>query len=175
MLNVQLNFIDEFLHDPWHDIKEIEQVLQCAAIAAFEKADTRAFLKYCKSCNVENELEVVLVLTGDSHVKELNHEFRGQNKTTNVLSFPWDEEEVMSGFPLDICHLGDVILALETITLEAGQQNKPLKHHITHLVVHGVLHLCGYDHIEEDEAGKMEQLEIEILEKLQIPSPYRDL
>ena len=170
MIDVHLHYLE----DAWRNINAVEALMTKAAKAAFERADKQPFLDYCKSCSALENMEVVLVLSDDQHVQELNHDFRGKDKTTNVLSFPFDEDDPMRGLPLDICQLGDVILALETITLEAKQQNKPLDHHIAHLVVHGVLHLCGYDHIDEKEAEMMEGIESEILATLQIPSPYTD-
>jgi len=105
---------------------------------------------------------VCLVLADDALQRRLNHEFRGRDKSTNVLSF--------DGAP---AALGDVVLALETIAAEAEAQGKPLAHHVAHLVVHGVLHLLGYDHETQGQARSMERLEIEILAGLGIGDPYR--
>jgi probable rRNA maturation factor len=105
---------------------------------------------------------VCLVLADDALQRRLNHEFRGRDKSTNVLSF--------DGAPVA---LGDVVLALETIAAEAEAQGKPLADHVSHLVVHGVLHLLGYDHETQGQARSMERLEIEILAGLGIGDPYR--
>jgi probable rRNA maturation factor len=105
---------------------------------------------------------VCLVLADDALQRRLNHEFRGRDKSTNVLSF--------DGAP---AALGDVVLALETIAAEAEAQGKPLADHVAHLVVHGVLHLLGYDHETQGQARSMERLEIEILAGLGIGDPYR--
>ena len=105
---------------------------------------------------------VCLVLADDALQRRLNHEFRGRDKSTNVLSF--------NGAP---AALGDVVLALETIAAEAEAQGKPLADHVAHLVVHGVLHLLGYDHETLGQARSMERLEIEILAGLGIGDPYR--
>ena len=104
---------------------------------------------------------VCLVLADDALQRRLNHEFRGRDKSTNVLSF--------DGAP---AALGDVVLALETIAAEAEAQGKPLADHVVHLVVHGVLHLLGYDHETQGQARSMERLEIEILAGLGIGDPY---
>ena len=104
---------------------------------------------------------VCLVLADDALQRRLNREYRGRDKPTNVLSF--------DGAP---AALGDVVLALETIAAEAEAQGKPLADHVAHLVVHGVLHLLGYDHETQGQARSMERLEIEILAGLGIGDPY---
>ena len=127
------------------------------------------------SDRVGSDSEVSVVLTGDSESRKLNGEHRGIHEATNVLSFPIGDLEVngsvavLEGRPLI---LGDVVVAYETSVLEAEKKGKPLADHLAHLLVHGVLHLCGYDHTENGEAGTMEDLEICILRKLGIPDPY---
>jgi len=108
---------------------------------------------------------VAVALSSDANVQSLNGQFRGKSKPTNVLSFPAGEG-ALDGF------LGDVILASETVRREAGEQGVPLSHHVQHLVVHGTLHLLGYDHISAADAERMEALEISILSKLGIANPY---
>ena len=116
-------------------------------------------------------LEVSLLLTHDSQVQELNQEYRGQDKPTNVLSFAALDAD--SPIPPDgPILLGDVIIARETCLREAVDEDKKLADHLTHLVVHGVLHLLGYDHIEDDEAEEMESLERSVLAGLGVPDPY---
>lgn len=107
---------------------------------------------------------VTLLLTDDAAVRELNARFRDKDSPTNVLSFPAP--------PNPEKHLGDVALAFGVCAREAGEQGKPLGHHLQHLVVHGVLHLLGYDHMSEDEAEAMEGLERVILAGLGVPDPY---
>jgi probable rRNA maturation factor len=106
--------------------------------------------------------ELCLVLADDALQRKLNHDFRGRDKPTNVLSF--------EGAPVS---LGDVVLALETIAGEAETQGKSLADHVAHLVVHGVLHLMGFDHQTGGQARRMERLETEILAGLGIADPYR--
>lgn len=115
-----------------------------------------------KTAKAKKKGQIALVLADDAAIQSLNHDFRGKNKPTNVLSFPSDAPD----------ELGDVILAYETIAKEAQEQEKPLKHHITHLIVHGTLHLLGFDHENDQEARVMELLEIQILSKLAIENPY---
>jgi len=113
--------------------------------------------------------EVSVVLTDDSEQRELNRQWRGIDKSTNVLSFPQLEPFA----PVEGL-VGDIILARETLEREAGEMGIGFNDHFTHLVVHGFLHLLGYDHIEDDEAEEMEGLETEILATLGIADPYAD-
>jgi probable rRNA maturation factor len=119
-------------------------------------------------------LELSITLADAAEQQRLNADYRGQNKPTNVLAFPaWDAKTpVPSGAPL---LLGDVVLAFETVAREAADQEKPLGHHLGHLVVHGVLHLLGFDHLTAIEAVTMESLETSILAKLGVPDPYREV
>ena len=114
--------------------------------------------------------EAAVILTNDMAVRTLNRDFRNIDKTTNVLSFP-----VPTTVPnvADVQHIGDVILASETILREAAYRRLDPRHHLTHLIVHGILHLLGYDHENNSDADKMEQLEIRILSDLGICNPYR--
>lgn len=113
--------------------------------------------------------ELSLLFTDDAHIQTLNAQWRGKDKPTNVLSFPAFEIEADDALPP---MLGDIVLARETIVDEAALENKPLEHHLTHLIVHGLLHLLGFDHETEDEAEEMEALERVVLAKLAIPDPY---
>ncbi len=107
--------------------------------------------------------ELTIVLTDDKHLQYLNHDFRGKDVPTNVLSFP-------SGEPIA---LGDIALSLDTLVREAETQGKTMQDHLTHLVVHSLLHLLGHDHMEDAEANAMEKREIKILQKLGIKNPYQ--
>jgi probable rRNA maturation factor len=113
---------------------------------------------------LKNPIELSVVLTTDAAVQKLNKSYRGKDKPTNVLSFP-------AG---DAVLLGDVILAYGTIAREARAQAKSFQNHVSHLVVHGVLHLLGYDHERTADAEKMEKYEIKILAGLGIPDPYAE-
>jgi probable rRNA maturation factor len=113
--------------------------------------------------------ELGVVFTDDAHVRALNAGWRGKDKATNVLSFPAFPETKTGPLPP---LLGDVVLAAETVAGEAALEGKPLENHISHLVVHGLLHLLGYDHEGDAEAEEMEALERRILARLAIPDPY---
>jgi probable rRNA maturation factor len=108
--------------------------------------------------------EVSLLLTDDAAVQVLNRDWRGMDKPTNVLSFP-----APPGAP---ALLGDVALAFETVAREAAEQGKSIENHTRHLLVHGVLHLVGYDHAQDGEAERMEGRERQILAGLGVPDPY---
>jgi probable rRNA maturation factor len=107
--------------------------------------------------------QFTILLTDDAKLKALNAQFRGKDKPTNVLSFPASGEEP---------YLGDIAIAFGVTAREAKDGGKPFAAHATHLVVHGVLHLLGYDHERDREAREMEALEIRILAELGIASPY---
>jgi probable rRNA maturation factor len=123
-------------------------------------------LKQSKA-KVTGVAELSIVLTDDAEQQELNKEWRGIDKPTNVLSFPQIEP-----FGPVVGILGDIVLARETLEREAEELQKPFEEHFSHLVVHGFLHILGYDHTDEDEALQMEGLETQILKTLGIPDPY---
>lgn len=138
--------------EDWTDaIDDVEAVVEQAAVAAL-------------GSQVGG---VVILLTDDETVRDLNDRFRGKDKPTNVLSFPAAE---MPG--VDPQPLGDIVLAYGVCAAEAGEQSKTLRSHLTHLVVHGVLHLLGRDHEEDAEAGAMEGEERTILASLGVSDPY---
>ena len=107
--------------------------------------------------------ELSLAFVNDSDIQQLNRDYRHKDKPTNVLSFPDDGPA-----PL----LGDIVLAFETVTREAVEKSVSLAHHVTHLIIHGFLHLQGYDHETDDAAADMEALEIAALAALNIDNPY---
>jgi probable rRNA maturation factor len=116
----------------------------------------------------------------DTRIKELNADFREKDKATNVLSWPAEERGGDAGCVPDLpeadvfgtIELGDIAISYETCAAEAATAAKPIAHHVTHLMVHGILHLLGYDHINDADAVIMERLETELLETLGIPDPY---
>ncbi len=127
--------------------------------------------------------EIAVLACDDARIAVLNADFRGKPQPTNVLSWPEedlapeaagaDPEAPPPGDADDPPHLGDIAIAWETCQREAADQGKPFAAHVTHLVVHGVLHLLGYDHIRDKDATVMEAHERAILGKLGLPDPYR--
>ncbi len=113
--------------------------------------------------------EIALVLTDDAEIRALNARWRGQDKPTNVLSFPLDAEDAAAGGTVA---LGDVVLAFETVAAEAQQRGLGIEAHAAHLAVHGVLHLLGYDHASDADATAMEALESRVLTGLGLADPY---
>ena len=111
--------------------------------------------------------ELAIVLTDDSAIRSLNRNWRGKDESTNVLSFPARR----NGQPIPQ-HLGDIVIAYQTTDREAKAEHKLFRHHLAHLVVHGFLHLIGYDHEADDEAQMMESLEISVLARMHVPNPY---
>ena len=117
-------------------------------------------------------LEVSVVFTDDAEQRGLNRDYRHKDSATNVLSFPNMDDEPGPG-PADLPRLlGDVVLARETVAREAAEQGKTLADHTAHLLVHGVLHLAGFDHQDDEEAAEMEALERRVLGELGIADPY---
>jgi len=118
---------------------------------------------------LQPEAEICVHLSDDAHVRGLNARWRGLDKPTNVLSFPAASPSGLAKAQL----LGDVVLAFETVAREAADDGKPLADHYRHLVVHGFLHLLGYDHEREADAERMEAMETRILARLGVADPYR--
>lgn len=137
------------------------------------KACTLALDKAGISAHTE-AIEVSILLSDDVFIQKLNHRYRQKDAPTNVLSFPQNDLEAgnYSDIDGDSMMLGDVVLSLDTLIREAEEQDKPLQDHATHLLVHGLLHLIGHDHIDPTQATEMEALEKEILEMLGVPDPY---
>ena len=117
----------------------------------------------------QEEAEVTVRLVDEAESNQLNLTYRGKDKPTNVLSFPF---ECPPGVELPL--LGDLIICRQVVEREASEQNKPLLAHWAHMVVHGSLHLLGYDHIDDEEAEEMEALEVEFMQALGYDNPYQD-
>ncbi|ANT49799.1 rRNA maturation RNase YbeY [Mesorhizobium amorphae] len=141
----------------WPDEAALTRLVDRAVSAAF--AETGA----------AGRSELSIVFSDDAHIRTLNDGWRGKDKPTNVLSFP--AFPFPKGGPLPPM-LGDIVLAAETVAKEAGLEDKPLENHITHLIIHGLLHLLGYDHETDAEAEEMEAIERSALARLAIPDPY---
>lgn len=144
-------------HDAWTSLDDIDSLARRAVDAAVAEAGASA-----------NDSEVCLVLCDDAFMQSLNRTWRAKDKPTNVLSFPADSSAQGA-------MLGDIVVAYQTMSREAAEEGKAIEDHLAHLVVHGMLHLLGYDHETETEAATMEDLEVRSLRRLGIRSPYEDV
>jgi probable rRNA maturation factor len=169
--------VDIIVDSPlWKAQRGIKAVLQRAIAEAASMAATR-------------EGELAIVLTDDSAIRALNRDWRGKDQATNVLSFPVNAPSrsltrkrgrVRVGVAARLASepagrvrlLGDIVIAYETMAREALAEQRPFRHHLAHLAVHGFLHLVGHDHEAEAEAEAMEALEIAVLSRLEMPNPY---
>lgn len=147
----------------WQSEPDAEAVIHRAIEAAAEFTDADV-----------GDAELAVMLTDDAGIRTLNGNWRGIDKPTNVLSFPALQPTVTGGADDAPRMLGDIAIAYETTRKEADDEHKPFDHHLSHLAVHGFLHLIGYDHENDDDAEAMECLEREILAQLGIPDPYAD-
>ena len=149
-----MNLDIEIEHEGWQAIAGLEELARRAAAAVL----------------VDDARAVTLLFSDDSEIRVLNREWRGQDKPTNVLSFPSAADMALPAG--EAPPLGDIILAYETVAREAAEQNKTFADHTALLIVHGILHLLGYDHMEDTEAEEMEARERTILATLGITDPY---
>lgn len=152
--------------DAWsRHVPAIRDHVRKAAITALATVDAQE----------SRSVEVSVMLTDDAALRRLNKTYRQIDKATNVLSFPAGDTGPAgtSALPSDLpCLLGDVVLAVETVAAEAARDGKKFADHTAHLIVHGILHLLGYDHEGDDEAALMERLEVRILSRLGVADPY---
>lgn len=127
---------------------------------------------------IPEDWEICLMACGDARIAELNYEFREKPTPTNVLSWPSEERgvEIDGDPPISPQgpdpELGDIAISFDTCVREAEEANKPIEDHVIHLLVHGTLHLLGFDHIRDKDAALMEGIEVEILGKLGVDNPY---
>ena len=163
MLEIALEADEE-----WDSSRAWDELARNAAEAAVAES---AFPQLAQS---RRDIEISIRLTGDAEVRALNAKWRGKDKPTNVLSFP-----MVDGGELRCINiagpellLGDIILARGVCETEAADKGLSIEQHATHLIVHGTLHLLGYDHQEEDEAADMEAREVRALQRLGLPDPY---
>ncbi len=147
-------------YEGWKNVEDLNALTLLAVSAAFEVTGGPP----------EEPVTISLLFADDAKIRTLNADWRDKDKPTNVLSFPAAHPPGLPGPQL----LGDIVLAYETCAREAEEEGKTLVDHITHLIVHGTLHLLGYDHIDEAEAEEMEALEREALATLEIDDPYQD-
>jgi len=146
-------------HGDWSAFAPLEQTVW-AACSAVERSGVVEF----------GGIEACVAFTSDAEMSTLNRIYRGQDKPTNVLSFPAPAPVSSAG---SVRPLGDIVLAAETVTREAAELGIPPRHHLLHLVIHGLLHLLGYDHEDDADAEAMEALETALLAGLGVPDPYQ--
>jgi probable rRNA maturation factor len=158
------------LNEGWADVTDWQRLGETAARAAIAQTPHAAFVTGLVA------VEIAIRLTSDEAVRILNRDYRGKDKATNVLSFPMlsaDALDDIDAAPGEIL-LGDIVLARGVCAAEAEARGISLSAHATHLIVHGVLHLLGFDHIEDDEATTMEAIERVVLRDLGLHDPYED-
>jgi len=153
-----MNSLDiNIINDDEHPIISEEKLLECFTLVSeyLEIVDT--------SVNVN--------IVSNNEIQEVNNQYRNKNKPTNIISFPFEKPE---GLPDDIMNdfLGDIIIAPDVLKSEALEQDKSLENHWCHIFIHGLLHLAGYDHQTDEDAKIMENIEINILNKMNIQNPY---
>ena len=153
----------------------VEVSVECELWAALPNAENLAAQAIDKARKVtkiklHKDAEVSVLLVDDARIRSLNAQWRSIDKATNVLSFPASAPGKLASNPL----LGDIVMAFETMQREARAEGKSLANHFSHLVVHGFLHLIGYDHENEGDAETMEALEIKVLAGLKIANPYSE-
>jgi probable rRNA maturation factor len=163
MLEIALEADEE-----WDSSRSWEQLAREAAEAAIAESG------FPQLVTSERPVEISVRLSGDEEVRALNAEWRGKDKPTNVLSFPMlgDQELFDTNIVGLELLLGDIILARGVCEMEAAEKGVSVEEHATHLLVHGTLHLLGYDHQEDAEAADMEAREVRALERLGIANPY---
>jgi len=156
--------------EEWDSSSSWERLARDAALAAIAES---AFPQLA-AC--ERPVEISVRLTGDEEVRKLNSRWRSRDKTTNVLSFPLVEQHDLQQANVSGPEilLGDIVLARGVCATEAAEKNVPFEDHATHLLVHGTLHLLGYDHHKDEEAADMEAREVRALARLGISDPYED-
>ncbi|MDP4529850.1 rRNA maturation RNase YbeY [Alkalimonas delamerensis] len=143
---------------------DLQQATDAAELPTESQFQTWASLALA---DYRDQAELTIRLVDSEESRQLNHQYRGKNKATNVLSFPF---QCPPGLELPL--LGDLVICAEVVATEAKAQGKTAEAHWAHMVIHGCLHLLGFDHIKEDEAEQMEQLEIDLLAKLGFNNPY---
>jgi probable rRNA maturation factor len=158
-------------------ILDLQLASDCADIPT--QQDIQLWLDALLSYQQIADKEITVRIVDDEEIQQLNQQYRGNDKPTNVLSFPFEMPELNLPDGLQINDtisnfLGDIVICAQVVTRESKQQNKRLSHHWAHMLVHGTLHLLGYDHIEEQDAEEMEGIEIAILQKLAIDDPYQN-
>lgn len=148
------------------------QIIVQRAVSNISIPSTPLFKRWAKGALEEKipNAELTIRVVDEDEMRSLNSTYRKKDKTTNVLSFPFDTPEDVD---VDLPLLGDIVICAQVIIDEAKEQHKTVDAHWAHMIVHGVLHLLGYDHEKDDEAEMMEAEEIKILKKLGFDNPYQ--
>ena len=171
MIKIDISIQEKF----WKTHSEISKQIKSLLTNVIQQTSLQRMIEN----KVIKDIEISVLLTGDQQIRELNKNYRQQDKPTNVLSFPLlDCQKIKNGnlenLNLASKHLalGDIVIAYQTVLREATEQNKTFENHLTHLIIHSLLHLIAFDHQEETDAKIMEGLEIMILEGMNITNPY---
>lgn len=152
------------------DKEKIESWVRLALITELTASEQK---KNNEQLQVNSEYELTIRIVDKDEIHLLNKTYRHKDKVTNVLSFPYEDFPVDVPLEIQVPLLGDLVICHDIVVQEAQQQNKSIEAHWAHMVIHGVLHLNDYDHINDDEAQLMEALEVTILKKLNIADPYQ--
>lgn len=154
---------------------DLEQIIAHAAEIVLPLADVPALFK-------QRLADINIILTDNDAVQTLNADYREKDKPTNILTFPQidccdqDDLDMQANMPAEMPLIfGDLYLAYDVVKSECAEQEKTFEAHLSHLIIHGILHLLGYDHIETDEAEEMEAIEIKAMVKLGFENPYADM
>ncbi|MBK8208766.1 MAG: rRNA maturation RNase YbeY [Rhodospirillales bacterium] len=164
--------LDVLIEEPaWlESVPDVEVLCRTAAEAAWSLGAP----PHAHAASPADPVSACVLLASDDRVRALNRDFRGRDVPTDVLSFPAFEPDVLAAAgaegPPPV--LGDIVIALQTTLADAAQDGKTVKDHLRHLVVHGILHLLGYDHERDADAAEMEALEVNVLSSLGIKDPY---
>ena len=154
--------------DEWDSSRSWDELARSAAEAALAES------AFPRLATIDRPVEISVRLTGDRKVRALNAEWRGKDKPTNVLSFPMADQAALQTTNVagPEVLLGDIILARGICAAEAAEKGVSIDQHAAHLIVHGTLHLLGYDHLDDEEAADMEAREVRALGRLGIANPY---
>jgi probable rRNA maturation factor len=153
-------------------VADVQIACRSDGMPATRDIELWAWRAYCGAVDdADGEVEVSVRVVTKDEIRELNRDYRAKDKATNVLSFPAGN---VAGLPADAVRtLGDVVICADVVREEAAQQGKTVENHWAHMLVHGVLHLLGFDHVTDAEAGRMEDLEKQVLAAHGVPDPYR--
>lgn len=168
------NIFIHYAHTHWPNVETVRGKRRPSSRRPFRKTMRRAAKATLAAFDLPDGVEVAISLVRDEAIRHLNRTYRHRDSTTNVLAFAMTgDEEDATASPSPLSLLGDVVLGYETVVREAEERNIPMKHHVAHLIVHGTLHLLGYDHARSQaEANRQERQEMAILARLGVANPY---